>query len=49
MHFVSISSGPNEATLKDFIRMLWEQHVDKVVMLTNLIEEGKVCVVIMLS
>ncbi|XP_055887198.1 receptor-type tyrosine-protein phosphatase alpha-like isoform X1 [Biomphalaria glabrata] len=36
------SQGPNEATLKDFIRMLWEQHVDKVVMLTNLIEEGKV-------
>ncbi|CAL1534171.1 unnamed protein product [Lymnaea stagnalis] len=28
--------------INDFVRMLWEQQVDKVVMLTNLIEEGMV-------
>uniref|UniRef100_A0A2C9KY42 Uncharacterized protein n=1 Tax=Biomphalaria glabrata TaxID=6526 RepID=A0A2C9KY42_BIOGL len=36
------SQGPNKAVLNDFIRMLWEQHVDIVVMLTNLVEEAKV-------
>ncbi|XP_059176865.1 receptor-type tyrosine-protein phosphatase mu-like isoform X2 [Physella acuta] len=35
------SQGPNRVILNDFIRMLWEQKVDKVVMLTNLFEEGK--------
>ncbi|KAH9494733.1 hypothetical protein Btru_017739, partial [Bulinus truncatus] len=35
------SQGPNSIVINDFIRMLWEQKVDKVVMLTNLIEEGK--------
>ncbi|XP_059176845.1 receptor-type tyrosine-protein phosphatase eta-like [Physella acuta] len=35
------SQGPNRLILNDFIRMLWEQKVDKVVMLTNLFEEGK--------
>ncbi|XP_059176844.1 receptor-type tyrosine-protein phosphatase epsilon-like [Physella acuta] len=36
------SQGPNRLILNDFIRMLWEQKVDKVVMLTNLLEEGKI-------
>ncbi|KAK0065014.1 receptor-type tyrosine-protein phosphatase T, partial [Biomphalaria pfeifferi] len=36
------SQGPSEHTVKDFIRMLWEQNTEKVVMLTNLIEDGKV-------
>ncbi|CAL1534187.1 unnamed protein product [Lymnaea stagnalis] len=36
------SQGPNNIVLNDFVRMLWEQQVDKVVMLTNLIEEGTV-------
>ncbi|KAI8773564.1 receptor-type tyrosine-protein phosphatase T [Biomphalaria glabrata] len=36
------SQGPSEHTIKDFIRMLWEQNTEKVVMLTNLIEDGKV-------
>ncbi|XP_059168909.1 receptor-type tyrosine-protein phosphatase alpha-like [Physella acuta] len=35
------SQGPTDATINDFVRMLWQQKVDKVVMLTNLIEEGK--------
>ncbi|GFR89255.1 receptor-type tyrosine-protein phosphatase S [Elysia marginata] len=36
------SQGPNDKMIDDFVRMLWEQKVDKVVMLTNLVEEGKV-------
>ncbi|KAK6991229.1 receptor-type tyrosine-protein phosphatase epsilon, partial [Biomphalaria glabrata] len=32
---------PNKTILNDFVRMLWEQNVEKVVMLTNLTEEGK--------
>ncbi|KAH9490851.1 Receptor-type tyrosine-protein phosphatase zeta [Bulinus truncatus] len=35
------SQGPNNAMINDFIQMLWEQKVKKVVMLTRLIEEGK--------
>ncbi|XP_059173397.1 receptor-type tyrosine-protein phosphatase alpha-like [Physella acuta] len=35
------SQGPCASMLNDFIRMLWEQKVEKVIMLTNLIEEGK--------
>uniref|UniRef100_A0A2C9L1S5 Tyrosine-protein phosphatase domain-containing protein n=1 Tax=Biomphalaria glabrata TaxID=6526 RepID=A0A2C9L1S5_BIOGL len=35
------SQGPNKVILEDFVRMLWEQKVDKVVMLTNLVEEAK--------
>ncbi|CAL1532183.1 unnamed protein product [Lymnaea stagnalis] len=36
------SQGPNKVIINDFVRLLWEQRVDKVVMLTNLIEEGQV-------
>ncbi|XP_059166888.1 receptor-type tyrosine-protein phosphatase epsilon-like [Physella acuta] len=35
------SQGPSSVILNDFIRMIWEQKVEKVVMLTNLVEEGK--------
>ncbi|XP_059166877.1 receptor-type tyrosine-protein phosphatase T-like [Physella acuta] len=35
------SQGPNKVILNDFIRMLWEQKTDKLVMLTNLMEDGK--------
>ncbi|KAK3801090.1 hypothetical protein RRG08_066129, partial [Elysia crispata] len=35
------SQAPSERTLTDFVRMIWEQRVDKVVMLTKLFEEGK--------
>ncbi|KAK0069660.1 receptor-type tyrosine-protein phosphatase T-like isoform X1 [Biomphalaria pfeifferi] len=35
------AQGPHKAVLTDFIRMLWEQSVEKVVMLTKLAENGK--------
>ncbi|KAH9492063.1 hypothetical protein Btru_026725 [Bulinus truncatus] len=35
------SQGPNKAMLDDFIRMLWEQKTNKLVMLTSVIETGK--------
>ncbi|CAG5125912.1 unnamed protein product, partial [Candidula unifasciata] len=35
------SQGPTKTILEDFLRMLWEQEADKVVMLTNLVEDGK--------
>ncbi|GFO17993.1 receptor-type tyrosine-protein phosphatase kappa [Plakobranchus ocellatus] len=35
------SQGPNDVILNDFVRMLWEQNIDRVVMLTHLIELGK--------
>ncbi|KAH9492068.1 hypothetical protein Btru_026739, partial [Bulinus truncatus] len=36
------SQGPNRVMVNDFIRMLWEQKIDKVVMLTNLVENNKI-------
>ncbi|RUS79049.1 hypothetical protein EGW08_013206 [Elysia chlorotica] len=36
------AQGPNNQTLPDFVRMLWEQRVDRVVMLTNLVELRKI-------
>ncbi|XP_059169922.1 receptor-type tyrosine-protein phosphatase alpha-like [Physella acuta] len=36
------AQGPTSVTVNDFVRMLWEQRVDTVVMLTNLTEEGKI-------
>jgi receptor-type tyrosine-protein phosphatase T len=35
------SQGPTKVILNDFVRMLWEQGTEVVIMLTNLIEEGK--------
>ncbi|KAK6991252.1 receptor-type tyrosine-protein phosphatase alpha, partial [Biomphalaria glabrata] len=35
------TQGPNFVSLNDFIRMLWEQKVEQVVMLTNLAEYSK--------
>ncbi|GFO40636.1 receptor-type tyrosine-protein phosphatase alpha-like, partial [Plakobranchus ocellatus] len=36
------SQAPNSVILNDFVRMLWEKQVDRVVMLTNLIEDRKI-------
>ncbi|GFO02546.1 receptor-type tyrosine-protein phosphatase s [Plakobranchus ocellatus] len=36
------SQAPNNVILHDFVRMLWEKQVDRVVMLTNLIEDREV-------
>ena len=35
-------SGPNAATLSDFIQMIWDQKSQVVVMLTHFVEMGKV-------
>ena len=35
-------TGPNKITLKDFWQLVWQNKVGKIVMLTNLVEEGKV-------
>ncbi|GFO00482.1 receptor-type tyrosine-protein phosphatase kappa-like [Plakobranchus ocellatus] len=40
--FFIASQAPNNVTLHDFVRMLWEKQVDRVVMLTNLIEDRQV-------
>ncbi|XP_022109752.1 receptor-type tyrosine-protein phosphatase kappa-like isoform X2 [Acanthaster planci] len=36
------SQGPNKASIKDIWRMVWQLGIDKIVMLTNPVENGKV-------
>lgn len=36
------SQAPNDVILNDFVRMIWEKNVDRIVMLTNLVESRKV-------
>ena len=36
------SQGPNKAMIGDFWKMIWQEKVTKVVMLTNLVESCKV-------
>ncbi|KAH9492061.1 hypothetical protein Btru_026709 [Bulinus truncatus] len=36
------SQAPTKTMINDFIRMIWEQKTDNIVMLTNLVEDGKV-------
>ncbi|CAL1546514.1 unnamed protein product, partial [Lymnaea stagnalis] len=36
------SQGPPTELVNDFVRMLWEQRVEKVVMLTKLIEDSRI-------
>ena len=35
-------TGPKENTVNDFWRLVWEQDITQVVMLTSLMERGKV-------
>ncbi|XP_072019217.1 receptor-type tyrosine-protein phosphatase F-like [Amphiura filiformis] len=35
------SQGPNQASTVDFWRMMWQERVPKVIMLTNIVENGK--------
>ncbi|KAJ8305720.1 hypothetical protein KUTeg_016265 [Tegillarca granosa] len=36
------SQGPNHTTISDFWRMVWQEQVEKIVMLANVVENGKV-------
>ncbi len=38
------TQGPLEQTVVEFWNMVWEQNTATIVMLTNLVELGKVCV-----
>ena len=37
-----IFAGPNETTLGDYWRMIWQENISVMVMLCNLREEGRV-------
>ncbi|KAK3738405.1 hypothetical protein RRG08_037042 [Elysia crispata] len=36
------AQAPNDCTTNDFVRMLWEQEIDRIIMLTKLVEGKKV-------
>ena len=34
--------GPKEHNVKDMWRMIWQQNINTIVMVTNMVEQGKV-------
>ena len=40
--FYEYLTGPKQNTINDFWQMVWQENVTQIVMLTNLMEDGKV-------
>ena len=42
IHLVVVISGPSKYTLNDIWRMTWQLNSSKIIMVTNLVEDGRV-------
>ena len=45
IRFIIMSEGPLRNTIVDFWRMVWENRLTAIVMLTETIEAGRVCII----